>query len=129
MDFTALAGIPMNVGNTNFPHRAVGRWQYETTAPVIFDTIAGRVVVPVGFRFSIGAAGFALPPVSAGVLKASLLHDFLYDAWAGRVAGPYHADAAMMAEMKRHAVPVPLRLIVWLVISIWSATRSRDAAL
>jgi|GEM_PF-5038372 len=118
---------------SHLPVRSAGLWLFETTEPVVFDVIAGRIIVPEGFSFYIGAKILGwevrLPPIHPGLLKSALLHDYLYSAWADRVAGLYHADAAMMAEMKRHAVPLPLRLLVWLVISIWSAMRSRDAAL
>lgn len=129
----------------SLPCRAVGRWVYETTAPVVFDTIRGRVVVPPGFRFYVGAAvrvpcrlrrivrrervELRLPPLHPGMRRAACLHDWLYVIWADLVAGLYHADAAMRAEMRRHRVWWWLRVLAWCVISAWSAGRARRAAL
>ena len=103
----------------DLPAINTGRWRYRTTAPVSYDTIAGKVTVPKGFSFYIGSRGIAFPPFCRGLARAALLHDYLYGAWYNRVAGIDHADTAMIAELRRHRTPIPIRIIVWLVIRVY----------
>ena len=105
--------------------REIGRWRYRTAQPVHYDTIAGPVIVPEGYDFHIGAGGIALPPFCRGLLRAACLHDYLYDVWGTQedVAGLAHADTAMIAELRRHRTPWPVRWLVWIVIRCWGAIR------
>jgi len=111
------------------PVREERRWRYVLTAPVAYDAVAGRVVVPEGFRFYIGAQGIAIPPFTRGLLRAALLHDFLYDHWLDRPAGLAHADTAMVAEMRLHETPRLIRHLVWIIIRTYGAFRNDSPVL
>lgn len=96
------------------PVEALPRWRYRLTAPVIFEVAGCPIAVPAGYRWYIGAAGVALPPLFPGLLRASLIHDWLYDVRTIRAA-----DDAALAEMARLGVPWRWRVAVGVVFRLW----------